>query len=57
MKLVVAATIALASCGWGQVVHPKSSFIMNVDYAQFKYADSAAYLELYYNFYPRLVTL
>ncbi|HTP13270.1 MAG TPA: hypothetical protein VMM37_06550, partial [Bacteroidota bacterium] len=41
----------------GQLLRPKSSFVMNVDFARFKYTDSVAYLEVYYNFYPRLVTL
>ncbi len=41
----------------GQLLRPKSSFVMNVDFARFKYTDSVAYFEVYYNFYPRLVTL
>jgi GWxTD domain-containing protein len=40
-----------------QTLRPKGSFILNLDYAKFKNNDSASYLEIYYNFYPRLATL
>ena len=32
-------------------------FVMNLDYARFKYDSSQCYLELYYGFYPQLVTM
>lgn len=40
---------------WGQ--SSQDGFILNVDYARFRYDESSAYLEVYYGFYPQLVTL
>jgi GWxTD domain-containing protein len=40
-----------------QVLVPSSPFIMNVDYARFQQDASSAYVELYYGFYPRLVSV
>jgi GWxTD domain-containing protein len=34
-----------------------SPFILNLDYARFRYDDHSAYLEIYYAFYTQLVTL
>ncbi|HWP81951.1 MAG TPA: GWxTD domain-containing protein [Bacteroidota bacterium] len=34
-----------------------SPFILNLDYARFRYDDKTAYLEIYYAFYTQLVTL
>jgi GWxTD domain-containing protein len=34
-----------------------NSFVLNVDYARFQYDQQSAYVEVYYGFYPRLVTL
>ena len=36
---------------------PKTSFVLNVDYARFQNDESSSYLEIYYGFYPKLVTL
>jgi GWxTD domain-containing protein len=36
---------------------PSTKFVLNVDYARFKYDDKSFYLEIYYGFYPKLVTL
>jgi GWxTD domain-containing protein len=35
----------------------QNSFILNVDYARFRYNETASYFEIYYGFYPQLVTL
>lgn len=48
---LISATLA------GQTLQPKGSFILNLDYAKYKHNDSSSYLEVYFNFYPRLVTL
>ncbi len=37
-------------------LHPKTPFVLNIDYARFRYDDKAGYIELYYAFYPRLLT-
>lgn len=34
-----------------------TSFVLNVDYARFQNDQQTAYLEIYYGFYPRLITL
>ncbi|HXG38175.1 MAG TPA: GWxTD domain-containing protein [Bacteroidota bacterium] len=34
-----------------------NSFVLNVDYARFQYDQQSGYVEVYYGFYPRLVTL
>jgi GWxTD domain-containing protein len=34
-----------------------NSFVLNVDYARFQYDRQSAYLEVYYAFYPQLMTL
>ena len=36
---------------------PQTSFVLNVDYARFRYDDQSGYLEIYYAFYPHLITL
>ena len=36
---------------------PPAPFILNVDYARFQYDDQSTYFEVYYAFYPQLVTL
>jgi GWxTD domain-containing protein len=41
----------------GQTLQPKGAFILNLDYAKYKHNDSSSYLEVYFNFYPQLVTL
>lgn len=47
----------VASVGTSQVITPTEQFILNVDYARFKNNDSTGYVELYYLFYPGLVTV
>ncbi len=36
---------------------PPAPFILNVDYARFQYEGQSTYFEVYYAFYPQLVTL
>ncbi|HEY4612155.1 MAG TPA: GWxTD domain-containing protein, partial [Bacteroidota bacterium] len=36
---------------------PSSSFVLNVDYARFRNDQTSGYLEIYYGFYPHLITL
>ena len=48
---VLAAPASLA-----QRLSPKSPLILNLDYAKFRNDDSTGYLEVYYGFYPGLVT-
>lgn len=45
---------------WLSLAHAQiasNSFVLNVDYARFRYDQQSAYVEVYYGFYPRLVTL
>jgi GWxTD domain-containing protein len=48
---VLAATELLA-----QAITPGSSFVLNVDYSRFRNDDRSGYLEVYYGFYPSLLT-
>lgn len=40
----------------GQELRPAAPFILNLDYARFRYDDRSGYLEIYYAFYPKLLT-
>lgn len=46
----------VAQISLGQRLTPVSSFVLNLDYAKFRNDDKSGYLEIYYGFYPRLVT-
>jgi GWxTD domain-containing protein len=50
------ATLIAFSVGSAQRLYPKSPLILNLDYAKFHNNDSSGYLEVYYGFYPGLVT-
>lgn len=39
-----------------QELTPTDSFVLNLDYARFRNDDQSGYLEIYYAFYPRLLT-
>lgn len=39
-----------------QDLTPTESFILNLDYARFRYDDETGYLEIYYAFHPHLLT-
>ncbi|MBI3586901.1 MAG: GWxTD domain-containing protein [Ignavibacteriales bacterium] len=51
LLLFLATQVSLA-----QRLTPASSFVLNLDYAKFRNDDKSGYLEIYYGFYPRLVT-
>jgi len=48
--------VLLAGCVTASFSQAKSAFVMNVDYARFRYSNEMGYLELYYGFYPKLLT-
>lgn len=50
--LAVAASVGL----FAQDKKPGSSFVLNLDYARFRYDAQNGYLEVYYAFYPHLLT-
>ncbi|MCU0452361.1 MAG: GWxTD domain-containing protein [Bacteroidetes bacterium] len=54
--VLVVAIVLLAPSAQGQRHYPASSFLLNLDYARFRNDDRSGYLELYYAFYPNLVT-
>lgn len=45
-----------AQVGLAQRLTPPSSFVLNLDYAKFRNDEKSGYLEIYYGFYPRLVS-
>ncbi|MCI0705918.1 MAG: GWxTD domain-containing protein [Ignavibacteriae bacterium] len=55
--LILVAVCFLAVTSLAAQHIPNTNFVMNVDYARFKYDDQSFYLEIYYGFYPKLVTL
>ncbi|MEX0737148.1 MAG: hypothetical protein WD182_06870, partial [Bacteroidota bacterium] len=55
--VVCAALLALmAVSADAQRIVPTTSFVLNLDYAQFRNDDQSSYLEIYYGFYARLLT-
>ena len=54
--LVALSLILAASHSWTQRMIPRTRLILNLDYAKFRNDDSTGYLEVYYGFYPGLVT-
>jgi GWxTD domain-containing protein len=51
LLLLVGASIAIA-----QKPAARQTFVLNLDYAKFRNNDSSGYLEIYYGFYPSLIT-
>ena len=51
MLLLVGGSLANA-----QKNTSRQAFVLNLDYAKFRLNDSSSYLEIYYGFYPSLVT-
>jgi GWxTD domain-containing protein len=49
--LLVGASIAIAQKPAG-----RQTFVLNLDYSKFRNNDSSGYLEIYYGFYPSLIT-
>jgi len=48
--------LAALSLATAQMNATKQAFVLNLDYAKFRNTDSSGYLEIYYGFYPSLVT-
>lgn len=55
--IVLLLSIALVVSSVVAQSKPAAPFILNVDYARFQYDDQSTYFEVYYAFYPQLVTL
>lgn len=53
---LVALLIVVSPALMGQRVIPRSSFVLNFDYARFHNNEQSGYLELYYAFFPQLLT-
>jgi GWxTD domain-containing protein len=51
LLLLVGASIAIA-----QKPAARQKFVLNLDYSKFRNTDSSGYLEIYYGFYPSLIT-
>jgi GWxTD domain-containing protein len=43
--------VVFAAVADGQIIRPRSPFIMNIDYARFRNDSASTYLEIYYSFY------
>lgn len=56
LLLLAAAILFIMPTADAQRHVPTSSFLLNLDYARFRNDDRSGYLELYYAFYPNLVT-
>src|SRR3990172_6878499 len=60
MKNALRYCLALSCIGlspaYAQKAPSKQTFVLNLDYAKFRHTDSSAYVEIYYGFYPGLVT-
>ena len=60
MNVVRILTVAVLFCLVSQELSawqiPTTNFVMNVDYARFQYDQESAYMEIYYGFYPKLIT-
>jgi GWxTD domain-containing protein len=48
--------LGLHAVALGQMLTPKSQFILNVDYARFNNNSQSSYLEVYYELYPKLIS-
>ncbi len=56
VKLIWLALILSSPHLVAQTITPKSPFICNIDYARFYFDQNSGYLEIYYGFYPDLLT-
>jgi GWxTD domain-containing protein len=56
MKRYVLIALACMSFSISSGQGLRSPFILNVDYAKFRYDEKSLYLEVYYGFYPQLLT-
>lgn len=57
-RLVVCVALLLLSINFSEAqrIVPNTSFVLNLDYAQFRNDEQSSYLEIYYGFYTRLLT-
>ena len=57
-KLFFLVVLIAFSCAelLAQELTPTGSFVLNLDYARFRNDDQSGYLEIYYGFYPHLLT-
>jgi GWxTD domain-containing protein len=53
---VLVLSFIVLSVGLGQRIAPSGQFVLNLDYAKFRNNDSSGYLEVYYGYYPRLIS-
>ena len=59
MKRIIGFAILLSlgvSMGWAQKPAQKQNFVLNLDYSKFRNNDSSGYIEIYYGFYPSLIS-
>jgi len=49
-------SLIVLSISFAQRVTPSGPFVLNLDYAKFRLNDSSGYLEIYYGYYPRLIS-
>jgi len=54
--LALILTVALAGSLEAQRLEPSASFVASVDLSRFRYDETKTYIEIYYGFYPRLIT-
>ena len=53
---IVLLTVITLTPAAAQRIAPRGPFVLNVDYARFRYDSTKAYVEIYFGFYPRLIT-
>jgi GWxTD domain-containing protein len=53
---LLSCLVVFAGQAISQRIEPSGSFVLNFDYARFRNDSATCYLELYYGFYPKLLT-
>ncbi len=56
-KILVTVLLTVLVSSMSAQEAPTSQFVMNLDYARFRYDSTQCLVELYYGFYPQLVTM
>lgn len=54
--LLVFSIVLLQSFAIGRQYRPRDHFTFNADFARFRYDSTSSYVEIYYGFYPRLLS-
>jgi GWxTD domain-containing protein len=49
-------SLIVLSASLAQRMTPSGQFVLNLDYAKFRLNDTTGYLEIYYGYYPRLIS-